>query len=290
MLPDKPLKILILVLCSRNYLSFISSRSQLKIWKKYNNIFEIQHYIGKLDPSVRERNYINKNYKDYLVIDTNDNYKNIAEKTFLAFEEALKFSDFDFIFRTNTSSYINLSKFEKFIQKKINQNNYSGVNLKVQEGDLIASGAGILLSRGTVEKIVKNKDLFDSNLPDDVAIARQLAEIDIFPNNLPRRDLKKVPTPNSVLNSQHFHYRCRLDPQHHRILEPMLIRYLEKVSKKNKFNDYFYYLILKSIFYLTNFKILYKLIQKYYSYKFYGEINIKNLIIFDKKKFKIIDS
>ena len=280
---EKSLKILILVLCSRNYLSYASSNAQLKIWKKHDSIFEIKHYIGKFDPLARETNYINRNLQEYLVINSNDNYENIAEKTLLAFKKVLSLYDFDFIFRTNTSSYINLEKFEKFILDNSNQNDYSGVNLKVKEGDLIASGAGILLSKDTIEKIVKNEHLFDSRLPDDVAIARQLRKLDIYPQNLPRQDLKKVPKPNTVSDSSDFHYRCRLDPQYHRILEPMLIKYLEKISKKNKFVSHLNYLTLKSIFYFTNLKILYKLIQKYYSYKFYGEIYIKDKIIFNKK-------
>ena len=41
---------------------------------------------------------------------------------------------------------------------------------------------------------------------DDVAIARQLRKLDIYPQNLPRQDLKKVPKPNTVSDSSDFQF------------------------------------------------------------------------------------
>ena len=49
---NKP-KILVLVLCSRNYLSYVSSRAQKKIWNNAPNTIEVVHYIGREDKSAR---------------------------------------------------------------------------------------------------------------------------------------------------------------------------------------------------------------------------------------------
>ena len=57
MLDNNNPKILILVLCSRNYLSFISSKAQQKIWDKHTNNFNIIHFIGHPYTSEREVDY-----------------------------------------------------------------------------------------------------------------------------------------------------------------------------------------------------------------------------------------
>ena len=103
---NKP-KILVLVLCSRNYLSYVSSRAQKKIWNNAPNTIEVVHYIGREDKSVREKDYLSNFSKDYLIINTDDSYSNIAKKTLLAFENVLNNYSFDYLFRSNTSSYIN---------------------------------------------------------------------------------------------------------------------------------------------------------------------------------------
>ena len=78
---NKP-KILVLVLCSRNYLSYVSSRAQKKIWNNAPNTIEVVHYIGREDKSVREKDYLSNFSKDYLIINTDDSYSNIAKKLY----------------------------------------------------------------------------------------------------------------------------------------------------------------------------------------------------------------
>ena len=234
MLDSNNPRILTLVLCSRKYLSFISSKTQQKIWNKYTNDFKIKHFIGNPYSSEREVDYISVHEDNYLILNTDDGYPNLAKKTLLAFDWAVSNYKFDYLFRTNTSSFVDFKKLTQFTKDKNNNLDYSGVVLDVEEGDTIASGAGFFLSRKNVELILNNSDKFDTSLPDDVAIARLLNNFDISPTNLIRKDLKTVPKPNSVYLSDHFHYRCRLDLQHHRILEPKLIKYLNRVSEKKE--------------------------------------------------------
>lgn len=277
-------KVLILVLCSRNYLSYISSNKQKKIWQKNFENIQIHHFVGKEYQSEREVDYISQNQNKYLEIETNDNYDNIAKKTLLAFDKISTNYEFDYVFRTNTSSFIDLRKFKNFILNNTDSLDYAGSVLKVKEGDLIASGAGFFLSRKNIQTILDNREYFDVSLPDDVAIARLLKTFNINPTNIIRKDVKSIPNPREVLNSKHFHYRCRLDPTYHRILEPLLLNYLNRASEENNYKSFIYFYFLKTIFYISNIKIIYQFIQKYYSYKFYGEIGIKNYLLYKKNK------
>jgi len=283
MLDNNNPKVLTLVLCSRNYLSFISSKAQQKIWGKYVNDFNILHFIGHPYSSEREVDYVSEQKNNYLVLNTDDGYPNLAKKTLLAFDWAISNLEFDYLFRTNTSSFVDFKKLHKFSKSNHTNLEYSGVVLDVVEGDTIASGAGFFLSKKNVELILNNKEKFDATLPDDVAIARLLKKFEILPSSLIRKDLKKVPKPNSVYQSDHFHYRCRLDPQYHRILEPQLLKYLNRVSEKKGIVSLIYYCFLVTIFKISNIKIVYKIVQKFYSYKFYGEINLGDKLIFSKK-------
>ena len=286
-------KVLILVVCSRNYLSYISSKTQKKIWKNNTN-FKTIHYTGDANLDDKELDYIGSGSEDYLYVNASNDYKNIAFKTLLAFEEIFKKIEFDYIFRTNTSSFINLKKLEAYLNENQNNLDYSGIVLDTKQQIKIASGAGYFISRKNIELIINNKDKFDINFPDDVAVAKLMKENNIFPTNTIREDLNEATTPKDLIkilkpknlvNSNHFHYRCRLDPHFHRVLEPILFKYMNLVFNLNS-------TILKNILYsgililfnLSNLKYIKKIIQKYYSFKFYGDIQFKNFMIYSKNK------
>lgn len=231
----------------------------------------------------KEIPYLSHEDPGYLAVESDDKYSDIALKTLLAFEEIYDKYDFDFVFRTNTSSYLNFEKFQKYVSANSNDLDYSGVQLHTKSGDNIASGAGFFISKQNIEILLNNKKQFDTKLADDVAVARCLAKNNIFPTSLPREDLKNVPSVHKVTNSNIFHYRCRLDPQFPRILEPLLFKYLSYVSTNNRsvFN-YLYYLYAVIIFQISNLKFIRKIIQKFYSYKFYGLFQIGEKIIYSK--------
>ena len=105
------------------------------------------HYIGREDNPLEKKDYLSNFSKDYLIINTDDSYSNIAKKTLLAFENVLNNYSFDYLFRSNTSSYLNFKKLISFTEENLKDLQYCGVTLTAQEGDKIASGAGIFLSR-----------------------------------------------------------------------------------------------------------------------------------------------
>ncbi len=289
---DSP-KVLILVVCSRNYLSYVASKTQKKIWKNNNN-FKIVHYTGDNNLDFKELDYIGNNSNEYLYVNASNDYKNIALKTLLAFEEVYKHFEFDYIFRTNTSSFINLRKLKTYIDENKKHLDFSGIVIDTKQKIKIASGAGFFISRKNIELILNNKNKFDTNFPDDVAVAKFLKEYNILPKNTIRKDLNetitpkdliKVLKPKGLLDSDHFHYRCRLDPHFHRILEPLLFKYMNlvfKLNSKNLINILYGGIFIT--FKLSNLKYLRKIIQKYYSFKFYGEIQFRNFLLYSKNK------
>ena len=286
-------KVLILVVCSRNYLSYISSKTQKKIFQNNRN-FKTIHYTGDANLDHKELDCIGSSSKEYLYVNSSNDYKNIAFKTLLAFEEVFKNFEFDYIFRTNTSSFINLKKLEAYIDENQSSLDYSGVVLDTKQQIKIASGAGFFISRKNIELIIDNKDKFDIDSPDDVAVAKLMKENNIFPKNIIREDLNEATTPKDLIkilkpkdlvNSNHFHYRCRLDPHFHRILEPILFKYMNLVFNLNStIIKNILYSGLLTLFNLSNLKYIKKIIQKYYSFKFYGDIQLKNYTIYSKNK------
>jgi hypothetical protein len=53
-------KILVLVLCSRNYLSKISSSSQRDIWGKYEKKIKFFHFVGEVDKKMEKLTILTK--------------------------------------------------------------------------------------------------------------------------------------------------------------------------------------------------------------------------------------
>ena len=218
--------------------------------------------IGSGDVSINQSaEHIFTNAKLFVQTDVNKSY----DHKYLDITSEIQIEEkFDLVLCTNTSSFVDLKKLSQFVKNNSRNLNYSGVVLDVIEGDTIASGAGFFISRKNIELILQNDDKFDSSLPDDVAVARILKKFNISPKSLPRRDLKSIPKPNTVYEGSDFHYRCRLDPQFHRILEPLLLKYLNLASQKKGFVIYFYFYNLSLIFKISNIKIINKILQKYY--------------------------
>lgn len=131
-------------------------------------------------------------------------------KTICAFETFLE-SDFDYIFRSNSTGYFDLDLIEKFLQDKPLNNFYCGSRGE-HNGINFASGSGYFLSKDLVEKIVENKDiLYDYDFPgwcDDVIVGKFITQhlgIDI--NNSARRIDVNMNDINDKLDMSHYHYR-----------------------------------------------------------------------------------
>ena len=132
-----------------------------------------------------------------------------AERNIKTFEWALENLEFDFIYRTTTTAYINLEKIYKNIQNKKAENYYSAPEVRYKEIKF-GSGAGYFLSKDLVQLVVDNKHNWDYSLLDDVALGKLLNSLNkkLTPNS--RQDFKYYPSFNEIDLNQ-FHYRFRID-------------------------------------------------------------------------------
>lgn len=139
----------------------------------------------------------------------------IGLKTQLAFKFALEHFDFDFIFRINTSAFIDPSRLAKYVEELPPRNVYAGVR-GIAFGKIeFASGAGILMSRDVLEQVIQNQFRWRHGLIDDVALGKLIGElpgtkIDFRP--LPRLDaydLKMAEAFSAKEVLQNFHFRCK---------------------------------------------------------------------------------
>jgi hypothetical protein len=139
----------------------------------------------------------------------------IGLKTIIAFRHVLENYEFDYLFRTNTSSYVDVPKLKSFLEGKPAKNLYAGVIGKVFGNLEFASGAGILLSRDVVERICEKENDWKHGLVDDVAIGDLVSRLQspsVEISELPRLDLATLAQAESATSEQileNFHFRCK---------------------------------------------------------------------------------
>jgi len=125
-------------------------------------------------------------------------------KTIKSFE-LTKHLEYDYIFRTNSSSYIDKQLLVEYVDDKPLNNYYSGV-IGDYRGLNFASGSGYFLSKNLVDLVIEKSNLWNHVLIDDVAIADLLRTLDITPTKNSRHDVLHYDdnTPNN-----YYHYRLR---------------------------------------------------------------------------------
>lgn len=145
-----------------------------------------------------------------------ESYKNIGHKTVDAFKYVQDHYDFDFIFRTNTSSYVDQINLVKHLsQYDPNKDLYSGVKCVPPPKDkrpVFASGCGYSLSRTTVSKILEDRGSWNHEVIDDNALAWLMIKHGIPVTNAHRFDMTNPKTWEKfgfLAASRNFHVRCK---------------------------------------------------------------------------------
>jgi hypothetical protein len=123
--------------------------------------------------------------------------RDMYKKTILAIEFCMQQIKFDYILRTNTSTYFFPKKLEKVIWR---MNNLAidfcgfplGISLKnFRNDEIYCSGAGIFLSQKASECLLNNTN-YDLERPDDIKIS-QIMRKHFDPYWIPRTDLELFP-------------------------------------------------------------------------------------------------
>lgn len=126
-----------------------------------------------------------------------------GEKVLKGFE-LLKNLNYDFIFRTNSSSYVDKNLLKKYIIENCNDETYRGI-IYNHDGILFASGSGFILSKKNLELSVNNSHLWNyKDFPDDVCIGALFAKLNVYPQPGLRRDMV---IGGRFLDQNHYHYR-----------------------------------------------------------------------------------
>jgi hypothetical protein len=120
-----------------------------------------------------------------IVVDSVQGWDEILPNTISAMQYLYKNVDFDFLVRTNQSTYWNLTKLEKLLTTLPTRKLYAGHNMFVNDMHFV-SGSGIILSRDLVDQIIESQDQIDSELIDDVSIGRFMESIKVQPISIPR--------------------------------------------------------------------------------------------------------
>jgi hypothetical protein len=150
-----------------------------------------------------------------IITNSPEDWSLIGLKTIMAFKHVLENYDFEYLFRTNTSSYLDTDGLLDFLEGKPKTSLYGGVAGKVFGNSEFASGAGILLSRDVVERIVSRSEDWKHGLVDDIAVADLVAgfenpRVSLMP--LPRLDLPTLEfaraTDTETIRAN-FHFRCK---------------------------------------------------------------------------------
>ena len=139
-----------------------------------------------------------------LQLDVADGYWEIGRKTLAGFRYVLEHHDFDLVFRTNSSSYVDLPNLSAWIAANAQPTGFYAGSGEVS----YASGSGYFLSRDLVELVLQAADEWDHSLHDDIALGSILAARGVPLVSTPRVILEDRWNPRTIDVAQ-FHFRCK---------------------------------------------------------------------------------
>ena len=271
------MKIIILVLSSNSPVHLLNRFFQKSTWakNKYDNV-QIIHYLA--------RNKKTKFKNNNLYLNTSKNFVDIGEKTYNAFEWCNTHLDFDFLFRTNSSSYVDVKNLVEFVNQNSKNIKYSGSEATAflrESNYRFASGSGYFVSKETIKNIVFNKDLWDFSLPDDVGLGNLLDKLGVKNSTFKKNEIVRFPLFNDV-DYNLFHTRCKLNHLNiPRFFEGFVFLRLQKNYQLYRNNKTRFAQIDALIFYI--FKFIQKIYPKKYFSKFTNLNYKKSLKTFNQK-------
>ena len=152
------------------------------------NQVENLHDVKKVDDGsiVPIPEYYLKQFKgNVLIFDSINGWDQILPNTIGAFESISKLHNYDYIIRTNLSSYWNTMATIKLIRNLPKKGLYAGPVQEVN-GLRWVEGDAIILSSDVIQILLQNKKLIDSRIIDDLSIALTLKKLGVIPIDIPR--------------------------------------------------------------------------------------------------------
>lgn len=119
-------------------------------------------------------------------------YSLAASRAFRQLRHALEYSDFDFLLRTSSTSYVDIVALLEELSSLEPVAQYCGTVYK-KHGISFIGGAAILMSRDVVEALVRDPKQWRFDEIEDIAIGKVLAERKItIPQSWPRVDVRDL--------------------------------------------------------------------------------------------------
>jgi hypothetical protein len=178
------MKLLFLIISSSDYLPHYTLLKQQ--WQSYmNNYPNIDCYFLDDYPELDQDFTIKPNH--FIVKQKERHIPGILNKTIIAIRELTKLKSYDFIIRTNLSSYWNFQNLQNFLSSiYINPTSffYASQVYKLDEYDFpFGQGACIILNSFTADFLQKSYHLLEFSFQDDIAIGKFFYDnkIEIFP-------------------------------------------------------------------------------------------------------------
>lgn len=141
----------------------------------------------------------------FSINDLPETVPNEAYKLLNFFNQTLEW-DYDYIYHTNSSSYVDKKLLVEWLSTKPKTGFYSGV-VGNYHGHLFASGCGFTISKDVVKLILKHQNEWTHGMEDDATLGILLKKygIDVYP--APRLDIDYNNFNN--ISNDYFHYRCK---------------------------------------------------------------------------------
>lgn len=199
------MRILMLVISSNTYSVYEKHR---EVWRTYMKRHpNIDCFFIEYKPTT----FITMLSQDTLYMRGVERYETIIGKTIESLEYFLTKRSYDYIVRTNLSSVWDFGRLIQYLQDKPRTQYYAG-QIGTHEVVPFASGAGIIMSQDVAKRLLHNqRSALQYNGFDDVAIAKALHEVGIYPVSLPRVDF---------VSANHYIAHCNEIPEgtfHYRI-------------------------------------------------------------------------
>lgn len=197
------MKILILVL-SLDDQGFYTQlyKKQKETWDSESvEDVDTMYYFGNSQSNFIDKENIYTDVKEQLIF--------CGYKTLTAFN-LIKDLEFDYIFRTNSSSYVDKKLLLEFIKDKPKQNFYSGA-IGNYNGIPFASGSGYFLSKDLFKYILENKNEWNHQVIDDVSVGIMMLQKNVKIHIGKRFDLTDECYQNIYnIDPNYYHYRCKI--------------------------------------------------------------------------------
>jgi len=211
------MKILILVL------TYLDNDLYSKFYHKQNetwNSVDVEGVEVFFNINGGDKKEINSHF---IINNLPETVENEGYKIINCFEQTLDW-DYDYIFHTNSSSYIDKQLLYNWLTDKPRTKFYSGVK-GTYNNFPFASGCGFTISKDVVRLILENQDKWEHGLVDDATLGIMLHNLGLVVYEAPRFD---VVDNNSDIPSDYFHYRCKTNNREFDIMNLQKIFDLKK--------------------------------------------------------------